>query len=459
MKKQTFTRCAGLMLAFALLLAAAFPVTAKSAVSGSKSTGIKLQIQATGEYTNWEGVSNVSQFAGADGSYCFAYDNSKSVVIVKTKNGKVQKGKITLKKKYPLFGGVTCDSKGNYYVAWGKENSGNDAEKETIFVSKYDKNGKHIKTVGDNGSSSLAYYYDSSFYTKKPFNGGNCDLAVNGNYLTVHYARGMYSGHQSNSALTVDTTTMEKVSPGSVYSSHSFAQRAIPYGDGFLLASEGDCYSRAFTVTTISDVNGGNCKSEDIFHFWVKQGSLDRWDMQAVNKNFAHMGGIASAADGNAALAGTSAKTLDEKAATDVEQLFIQIFDPKQSLTSPDAYKTSGSRTGTSGGNGDEKVTDYGVKWLTKYGKSYRISQPQLVAADGRYVVLYELFQNSAYKGVYYIVLDQDGNVVKDKTRYSKTARLNPCEMPVAVGDTVCWTGNKYKKDSTMYVYRLKLGE
>ena len=448
-----------LMIALALVLSLLLPCTVSADTTGSKSTGIKYQIRAIGQYANWDGVSNVSQFADADGSYCFAYDNSESVVIVRTKNGKPVKKTITLKKEYPLFGGVACDSDGYYYLVTGRENSTSDTEKDTIFISKYGKKGKLLKTVGDNGSSSLGYWYNSSFNTRVPFDGGNCDLAINGNYLVVHYAREMYSGHQSNSVLAVDITTMEKVNIGNIYSSHSFAQRAIPHGNGFILASEGDCYNRAFTVTTVSDTTWGTSRDNDIFHFWVEKGTFDRYDMFALNDNFAHMGGLVSVNESTAALVGTSAKSLSQKAASENEQLFIQIFDPSKPLDSASAYVTSGNRSGLSGNNGDEQVTDYGVKWLTSYSVNQRIACPQVATAgDGKIVILYELYKNNNYKGVYYMVLDQKGNIVTKKTRYSASARLNPCEMPVSSGNTIYWTGNaKNSAGDTMYIYSLTI--
>ena len=93
---------------------------------------------------------------------------------------------MTLKKAAPIFGAVTCDQDGNYYVVTGKTNNTSDTTKETVFVSKYDATGKLVATVGDNGSSSLAYYYGERFYTKIPFDGGNCDIAVNGDYVAVN---------------------------------------------------------------------------------------------------------------------------------------------------------------------------------------------------------------------------------------------------------------------------------
>ena len=119
---------------------------------------------AKGSYANWDGISDGTQFLDNQGNVCIAYNTKSNIVIVKTKNGKPVKRTITLKKKTSVFGGVTCDSDGNFYIVTGKTNETNNTETKTIFVSKYDANGKLLASVGDNGSSSLAYYYGDSFY-------------------------------------------------------------------------------------------------------------------------------------------------------------------------------------------------------------------------------------------------------------------------------------------------------
>lgn len=426
---------------------------------GSKNTGIKYNILAKDEYNNWEGVSNVSQFLDSDGNFCFAYYNKKTVTVVKTKNGKPQKKKTTLQMEYPIFGGVTCDSNGNYYLVCGRANTSDDQTRETVFISKYDKNGTLLKTIGDNGNSSLDYWYPDDYNTKTPFSGGNCDIAINGDYLAVNYARNMYSGHQSNSVFVINTNTMTRADAGNIYESHSFAQRAIPYNNGFVFASEGDCYDRAFTVSAVTDLSSATNITGNTFHFWVKKGTLDRWDMSALNNNFAHMGDLVTIDHNSVALIASSAKSLNKKAASETEQLFIQIFDPTKDLRTPSAYVTSGTRSGYSGPNGDKKVTDYGVKWLTSHSKKCTIKYPQAVSdGNGSTIILYELYKNSSYDGIYYLVVDQNGTVTIKRTKYSSTAHLNPCETPVFSGKTVYWTGNS-TKNNTMYVYSLKIGK
>lgn len=450
-------------------------VSTQAGTFQAQKTGVKQDItSATGWYSNWDGVSDGAQFLDDQGNVCVACNKKNSVVIVKTKNGKPLKKTITLKKAAPIFGAVTCDQDGNYYVVTGKTNNTSDTTKETVFVTKYDAGGKLLATVGDNGSSSLAYYYGDSFYTKVPFHGGNCDIAVNGDYVAVNYARQMYNGHQSNSLLLVNRKTMQKEEMDAYYNSHSFAQRVVSWDDGFLLASEGDCYDRAFTISSLkpsgmddeisddTDVDETSetwiCDSQNIFSFWISKGAFDRYDMFEVNENFARMGGLAVSNKQNAAFVARSVKSLNSKAKKENQQLFIQIFNPTEDLTAASGYVTSGTRSGLSGKNGDEQVTDYGVKWLTNYSKTYAIEHPQVVATDaGNYVVLFERYKKYNYQGVYAIVVNAAGTVTQKATKISATAYLNPCRMPVYSNGKVWWTENKTKgKDIYLYSYAVK---
>ncbi len=427
-----------------------------------KSTGIKKYVYAPGSYSNWEGVSNVCQFKDADGHFCFAYEYKGKVQVRVTKAGKIIK-KFTLKMAHSMLGSVACDENGYYYVVTGRENKGDDISKKTIFISKYSPEGKLIKTVGDEGDSSMYQgSTGSTFNTKIPFMAGTCEIAINGNILAVNYAREMYNGHQSNSVFTIDTDTMEQVYLGYIYNSHSMGQRAISYNDGFLFASEGDAYNRAFTIhrTSFSEVTN----KADIFHFYIDQGCES--NMYIVNENFADMGNIAQVSDNLVAFVGQSAKALSSKAKKQTRQIYIQIFDPDEDLANKDAYVTSGKRSGLSGISGTKQVTDYGVKWLTSSTKYFNKNVQMAVTSSGRIVILYEKYKRSNYnyQGVYYMVLDSEGNVLKSSTKYSGVARLNPYEQPVVTGDIINWVGNKndktgYVGDTTMYVFRIKITE
>jgi len=429
----------------------------KDSIINVKKTGTKLSITAPKEYVNWDGVSNVAQFKDADGKYSYAYDGKGRITIVKS-NGKT----LVLKKTHPLFGDVLMDTDGSYYVITGEANTGSNTSKETIFVSRYDANGNLIKTIGDNGSSSLADYYDDSFNTKTPFEGGNCDAAISGGYLAVNYGRHMYNGHQSNSVWIIDLSSMQTIDAISqydnIYNSHSFGQRAVDFGDNgsFLFVSEGDCYNRAFTLSHL-DIENNQHTDADIFHFWVKKGTLDSYNMYILNDNFAHIGDINDLRNGTASFVSTSVHSLSKAAAKENEQLFIQIFDPQAVRTGTSSgYVTSSSRSGLSGPNGNETVSDYGIKWLTNYSDKTIIHPQAVTDGNGNTIILYELYDKTkGYKGVYSMTVNEKGDVIKKATRLASNAMLNPCRAPIYADGAVWWTGNRYG-DSKHNVYVFK---
>lgn len=456
MKKKTVKSGIFMFLMLTLIICTCSFTNVSATEKASKDINLKKEIEVTGSYANWDGTCNVSQFVNGSGKLCLAADEGDYVFIYEIVKNKA-KLKLKLKKMFPLFGAAIGDEDGCYYLMTGFANEELDQKKNTVNIAKYDKKGTLVASVYDDGSSSLASYFDNRFYTAEPFDAGDCSIAINGDYIAVNYARSMYSGHQSNSVFMINRKTMKKVDPGVIYNSHSFAQRIVPFGTGFASASEGDCYPRAFTLSVTSPQNSQS-KDYDLFHFWVKKGSLDQWDMYTVNDNFAHMGNVVNLKDKYVALVGTSVKALDEKAENQNEQIFIQIFNPEKNADSAEAYVTKGARKGLSGGNGDEKVTDYGVKWLTSYSSAYSFGNVTAAADDdGNTVILYELYKNRAYKGVYMIVVDINGNVTTKKTVFSKKAFLTQNVPPVFADGTVYWFGNRYGSDNDkVYLYSLK---
>ena len=208
--------------------------------------------------------------------------------------------------------------------------------------------------------------------------------------------------------------------------------------------------------------NSGFTGSETgIFDFWVKDGALEEYNMYVVNENFAHMGGLTALKDGRVAFAAQSARSLNANASGEKEDIFIQIFDPSKDLRTADAYTTEGTRSGLAGPNGRDEVTNYGVKWLTSLSGTESISNVQIASAsDDSIVVFYEYSKDNSYKGVYYIVLDKDGNVIQPAAVFDANAKLNPCEMPVYTDGMICWVGNKNgESGNKIYAYSLFMND
>ena len=420
----------------------------------AKDTGNIIHVKAAGEYENWEGITNVPQFEGPDGNFCYAiaHVSQNRVDVYMTNVNMDFAGKVELEMQHPLFGTALCDKDGNFYLVTGEENTTSDRNRETVFISKYDMIGEHIKTVGDNGSSSIEDYFDDGFYTQKPFEAGNCDAAITGDILTVEYARKMYNGHQSNSVFSVNIKDMSKVNMGLFYESHSFAQRVVPVDKGFVFLSEGDCYGRAFTLYSAEMSGGAYTKgtNSQLFNFWVND---------SLNNNYAHTGGLAALHDGRMAFAAQSARSLNENALNERENIFLQVFDPYADLNSPASYTTSGERSGKSGMDGSEDVTNHGVEWLTDIREGAKIKHVQIAALDGQLIfVLYHYWEGIDYKGVYGIIMDDKGDVIVPATLLDEKATLNPYEMPVCANGAVTWVGNSYNdKEDRLYIYSYKI--
>ncbi len=436
------------VLALALILMLGCLVLPGGAAAASEPTvtdyptGYTFTVTSQGRYANWAGVSTVSQFTDAQGNFCFAVDDGSQVTVYKTSRGKVT-GTVVIDKPYETFGAAACDGSGNLYMVWGSPNSTDDTAVNTIIVGKYSPAGKLIAEAGGNGSEGMAYYYDERFYTQTPFDGGNCDVAVNGSLLLVNYARHMYSGHQANTVFVVDTSSMQVQTGIISYNSHSFDQRATAWSKtgGFLLASQGDCFPRSFT-TSVTD-RSKTLNEMETFHFWVQQGAYDAYDMYKLNATRSRLGNILESGSG-AVLVGSSVRSLSEDALSEPKDVFVQVFDPRGSASSASSFVTGGTRSGLAGKNGDEQVTDYGVSWLTDLADSgMTVDVVQAVNAwEGRIAVLYELSDSyGSYDSTWCMILNENGSVYRSAFSLGQV-RLNTDEDPVFAQDAVQWVSN-----------------
>ncbi len=423
------------------------------ATLSSVDSGVAHNVESVGRYANWAGVSSVSQFTDERGRFCFAVDRGDRVEICRTENGRVLADEtVTVANPYTRFGGAVCGADGSLYLVWGRENEGSDTSLSTVFVSKHSADGALIATAGGNGKEGLAYYYDEGFYTKKPFDAGNCDVAINGKVLMVNYARKMYSGHQSNTVFAVSTDTMAVIDGFVCYNSHSFDQRVSPYGDGFVLASQGDCFPRSFSVLTTSAAKSG--KAMDFFHFWVEADAYANYNMRQLNKTRARLGNVL-ATDAGVALIGASARSLSEKADAEPYDVFVQVYDPTRGV-----FLTEGERSGLGGNNGDQQVTDEGVLWLTDLGDGGKTADTVQAVniGGGKIAVLYELSRKGTYGSVYdstwLAVLNADGSVFQEPMPLG-TVRLNVDEDPVYADGAVYWVSNG--SGSSLRVNRLDI--
>lgn len=384
----------------------------------------------TTNISNWSSVSAVQQFSYKNEGLAYAYLHEEILHIVTPSKH------LELEAEYPLLGDVISDKEGNFYVVWGKTNEQNTTSVKTVFISKYNADGQHKKTTGFVGESIMG----DDGNTKEPFAHGSCDSAIHNGVLMVNYSRRMYNGHQSNNVVGVNTEDMSPVRFGSVwdipYTSHSFNQRIIwsDHTKDFIYADHGDAYDRGFIITSQK-------QTKRIFHFYLEANA--NYNMQIVNKTFAQMGELTETDEG-VVFIGASAKSIGEDAKEEKQNLFIQIFDPAEKVSS-DMFTGGTKRSGkTSYDINDNKnspltsVTDYGVIWLTNH-TDRDVVAPHAVVADDRIVILWNEFIDYRRSEAFYMVVSAEGEVLTPATSLGKNFPLNSGEAPVYHDGKIYW--------------------
>ena len=373
---------------------------------------------------------SVNSFIDHKGYYNFAYEKGKYVYIQKL-NRKTLKPvkKIRIAKKYPIFGGITCDKSGNYYIFWGKTNPTEKKSVTTFAVSKYNYKGKHKGTCKGT----------SSYNVKSPSYSGYA-MTFDGKNLVCSFGRTMYRSsdglnHQASQVFAVNTGTMKRVEGYDNYVSHSFDQRVITLKKGgVLFADLGDAYDRGFCM-----------QSADLeivpFHFYGALGN---------NYTNSELGNIAELSSGYV-LTGASGKSM--KSLNGSHQLFMQLLDPE---TGRSLLKAK-DRTGTCCG---KKTTDKGVKWLTSYSDGsgvYNVKTAKI--SRDRLLIMWQKSKGKKSKaGTYYMIVSSSGTILK-KATLLKNAELDPCEELQIVDNCAYWSAVSYTGNNKCYIisYRLKL--
>ena len=383
-------------------------------------------------------ISRVQQFSYKNEGLAYAYIKDDALVIT-TPNKQ-----LSIEMQYPKLGDIISDDDGNFYIVWGKD--GTENTEETVFISKYSPEGIFIKKTGFKGECRMG----EDGNTKVPFRSGNCSSAIGNGQLMVNYARSMYNGHQSNNVIGVNISDMSPVKFDSIwnvpYTSHSFNQGLIwsKNSNQFIYVDHGDAYGRGFIVTSDAD-------TKCIFTFYLEANA--NYNMSIVNKTFAQLGGIVETSKG-IALVGASVKSIGEAAKEEMQNLFVQIFDPDTKEISPSMFVGGSERSGATSydiNDNENKpltpVTDYGVHWLTSYTDK-NVVVPQVVSAGDRIVILWSATNDTSN----YMVLSADGNVIIPETVID--APLNSHENPIYHDGSVYWAS---VSDQKLKVRSLKI--
>ena len=372
-------------------------------------------------------IPEMRMFLDKDNLLNYVYYDDEYIYIQKMNKYNVTDGLCKITKRLPDFGSITYDKNGNYYIVTGKDKKG--TTDAIIDVSKYGPGGKYISSFTKTADQNLFY-------------NGTCSMAIDDNdILLVNYARQMTDGHQANKCLYLNINTMKESDyhKDPVYVSHSMFQDVIKLSsNNFLVLNQGDAGKRAFNLGYLYKDKSGYWVSTRTTPFNFREGANQQF---GYNNTFATYGSLIEL-DTGVALIAASEKTLSmdpakTKMDNEPNNLFIQIIK-KDALRTGDITSSSFVTTGTPRvATGTEHIsqtvdnlkyfvkegtTDYGVKWLTNYTKDYTIWNTKAVKIDNnRIAILYEkdLYDNEATddrNNLYYIIVDNKGNIVQDET-------------------------------------------
>ncbi len=392
-----------------------------------------------------------------------AYYDGEKLFIQKYKNDMSLDEILEIESDYPKFGNVICDEEGYYYAVWGQDDSDN-SNCVTMCISKYDSKGILVKGLALHGKETVPWGGED-MGTRYPFRSGNCSITIQNGIAAVNYARQMYNGHQSNMVIYADTSTMERTSGVTVYSSHSFDQRIYRLPDNrFVVLNQGDAYPRSFNVSIVGfTYTGGTINWDyplmdyDNFHF--REGSNRGY---GYNETFAQLGGMAIMNNGMIFL-GSSERLLSAVPKETgymgydcARDLFLQVFSLNAGgyTLKKDGESRTVQGTKPASANTDLFLTgeeaDEGVIWLTAYDDAHYVANPHIVSLDGnKAIVLWEKRAYSDYYWnedvssveTYYAVIDGSGRVVVDTTRIYDCLLAADTD-PVVKNGKVYWATN-----------------
>ena len=453
----------------------------------------------TSNITSWDRTTkdSVTTILDNKNNLNFIYTDSSYVYIQRLNSNMTTKDTLKISKRYPVYGETIIDDDGNYYIAWGQNDTSSESTgKITFAISKYDNTGKYIssyektdspkpeekpdegETDTDEGEEEEEVRKEEP--TKTIFANGTCNMDINSKgIIAYNYAKETKGGVQCNSSGYVDSSTMTEPEnyKGYPYTSHAWATDVIALTSGdFVFLQQGDSEKRAYDVSLITQ----NSEKEyteynrQMFHF--REGLAKQ---SGYYYTFSNYGSIEDLKTGVGLIA-SSEKTLSLSPAGSTENesrnVFMQILK-KDYLTghtdeklSADSFMTSGERkaTGTQkASNGEEKyflakdTVDYGVKWLTNYSGDYTVKNVKTVEIDiDRIAIFYTVTKlgNSISEtdDVYYMIVDNEGDIVKNPILIER-GTLPGYSKPVYYDGYVYFTNSDGTKN--LRTYRVKMYE
>ncbi len=359
---------------------------------------------------------------------------------------------------FPIFGGFTKDSKGNYFLVVAKSNRDGEFS-PNIKLVKLDSKGKELKAF----SPSIDR---ESFDVMKPIEAGTSRVVFGNGKVAVHLGKIQHKNkadglnHQSGILFIVNSDTMEFLKDESQTwtASHSFDQRMIFDGTDFVKLDLADAFPRGISISK---------KNSAKLIFTYKAGKM-------YQKTFTELGNLVSLRDSYLVL-GAAEKDFNPANAevylNDSRNLFILKVAknfPEIKVDSKLPYMISKDVVISKGEDSPEiSFVDYagkkfpqkrvGVIWLTDFKNkdTENILRPKLIQLEeDKFLALYEKWSANTYLTTEYLLFNSSGKILQSPVDLG-SARLNRKDDPVLIDGKVIWTAGK-KDKGELKVFVLK---
>ena len=338
-------------------------------------------------------------------------DNTGILVEYYTKDYKLQESRI-IDDELPIFGGFYATDE-NYYILSGQNNSEKDDTVEVLRLTKYDKDWNRIASASEYGAN-----------TKKPFDAGSARMTHDGKYLFIRTCHLMYSGHQANYTIQVDTEQMKVTSAFSGvydstygYISHSFNQFVVNDESNVYFLDHGDAYDRGLILSSFSTSSDGHIAQRSAVNIFPFMGPAGQ------NYTGCQVTGFSLAGDNLITVGRSVPHSFSVNGLTGYENLNLNAFmiiTDKNSMASR-------------------------FIWLTQYSPSgdvIRLTEPKLIpVGNNQYTVLFS-DETSKQSVLHYLLMDGSGNILLSKLYKNVTIQTD--SQPILWGRNIVWTSGNY---------------
>lgn len=323
--------------------------------------------------------------------------------------------------------GLTTDDAGNYYVASGVDEDDvvdsvyppNAVHRpDVVRISKFDANGcVTMESDVDMARAAFEENAEDAEIIVNPMVAASSRLAYgNGQLVLVHGHNTepdpnlpQMDRHQKAITTHVDAMSGAVTRASSMWVSHSFDQRALYDGVGFVELHLGDAYPRTIVMGRyFADESDG-----DHSLFAIKGETGD-------NETFTRLGGIVQTSDptyGYLAVFSTERTPTASGGETiqgTRDLALVRILSDFASANGS-VVEEGGTTSSLTVSSGGEEVTN-SLRWLTDLGTDRHVERPRIVALSGsEFVLLWEEWtttSNDTYAGTFAMTIDQAGQVL-----------------------------------------------